>query len=244
MSNTPSTESLVADAIAAIWQDAARQGVQLPSEPDIASATGRSRPVVREALIRLEERGYIYRSQGTGTAVNQELLHVKARIDEQVDHSDVIARAGMTPAMRVVRQELSPVTAEESEQFRVAAGTPTLRTVKAWLADDVPVALASDSIPFRGSVEPSVSVDTAVPVFELAARIGTGKAVWETVWVKPVLLDATEQWMLGLNEVTPAVCLTLHGLDSRGATTYWARELQLDGPVDFAMVRPVRNTNR
>lgn len=240
MSESRSAERPIASAIAQVWQDAAQTGHQLPSEPAIAAATGKSRPVVREALIRLEERGYIYRSQGTGTAVNQEMLRIKARIDEQIDHSDVIAAVGMTPTLRVVRQEVSPVTAEEEERYRVPAGTPTLRTVKVWAADDVPVALASDSIPYRSTETPSANVDTSASVFELAARIGLGRAVWETVWVKPVLVDDTERWMLGLTEAQPAVCLVLHGLDARGGTMYWARELQLDGPVDFAMVRPVR----
>jgi GntR family transcriptional regulator len=239
MSDIRTGPRVVTDAIKEIWRNAATQGKRLPSEPDLAATTGSSRPAVRETLIRLEERGYIHRSQGTGTAVNPELLRVKARIDEQVDHSEIIAGAGMSATLRVLRQEIAPVTAEEAGRFRVEAGLPAFRTVKAWFADGQAVALAADSVPIRLSDIPSADMDASASVFSLAETLGLGRPVWETVWVTAALVSEQEAWMLNLSEPQPAVCLVLHGIDSRGMTCYWSRELQVNGPIEFAMVRPV-----
>jgi hypothetical protein len=46
----------------------------LPSEADLADAVGRSRPTIREALVRLEEGGMIDRHRGVSSTINREHL--------------------------------------------------------------------------------------------------------------------------------------------------------------------------
>ena len=46
-----------------------KPGGQIPSEPDLCTAYGVSRSVVRQALQRLEQEGFIVRRKGHGTFV-------------------------------------------------------------------------------------------------------------------------------------------------------------------------------
>src|SRR5690554_3658678 len=80
--------------LTSIWQAAAVRGDRMPGEPKLANALSSSRPSIREALIRLEERGYIRRRQGADTIVNTSLLGIPSRFDERVEVSEMIRAMG------------------------------------------------------------------------------------------------------------------------------------------------------
>ena len=146
-----------------------------------AAATGASRNSVREALIRLEERGYVHRTQGARTALNARLSDVGNRVDRQIDHSAAIAAAGYTPTVRVVEAE-RVVLAPGPDRFDdLPDGAAALRTVKLWSADGVPFVIAEDIIPIRAAAHTGDSADTRdidpeQPVFDLAERLKIGRA--------------------------------------------------------------------
>ena len=48
-----------------------KAGAQIPSEPDLCTAFGVSRSVVRQALQRLEQEGFIVRRKGHGGPVQE-----------------------------------------------------------------------------------------------------------------------------------------------------------------------------
>src|ERR1700719_2371254 len=79
------------ERISDAWREAAAAGEPMPAEPALAQRLMASRPAVREALVRLEEQGYIRRRQGADTAVNRRMLDITGRIDQQIDRSELIA---------------------------------------------------------------------------------------------------------------------------------------------------------
>ncbi|NGZ99916.1 winged helix-turn-helix transcriptional regulator [Nocardioides sp. W3-2-3] len=91
------------DRLHQVWLDAARHGTTMPSEPSLAASLATSRPAVREALVRLEERGYIHRRKGAGTVVNTSLLNIPARFDQRIDTSEPDRIHGAHPAPRRAR---------------------------------------------------------------------------------------------------------------------------------------------
>ncbi|MFT4041707.1 MAG: GntR family transcriptional regulator [Gordonia sp. (in: high G+C Gram-positive bacteria)] len=233
-------EALV-EALTDIWCESAARSVAMPSEPQLAAAMGASRPAVREALTRLEERGYVHRSQGARTVINRSLIDIGTRVDQQRDHMIAIERAGYQASVSVLEAEVTVIDAQRSFHT-LAVGTRVLRTRKVWCADGEPYVLAEDLIPISDESLVSVAdINCELSVFDLAEEFNGVSVAWETVWLSAVAIDDSERIALGRNDVVPALQLIYMGEGAEGETAYWCREIQLDPPVGLrnALVRRV-----
>ncbi len=239
-----------------IWGEAARQGGTMPSEPALAATLSSSRPAVREALIRLEERGYIHRRKGADTAVNTSLLDIPARFDRRIDKADLIAAMGRTPSVDVLATEIAPITLDEAQEYQIAPGTPVLRVTKMWSADGMPVLLARDSVPVSrrvdtakvdaakvdaAAVDPAAvdpaAVDPAEPMVELAITLTGERVEWEIVWPRADALDDADAAAVGRPAGEPVLALDVTGVTRTGEICYWTSEFHLRGAFRYAMVR-------
>ena len=99
--------------------------------------------------------------------VNRPALEIPARFHEQLEQAELIAAMGHTPRVEVVAHERREVTPEEAEEFRVPAGTAALTTTKVWYADEVPVMLATDTVPLPRGAAPPDGIDPAMSLFDL-----------------------------------------------------------------------------
>jgi GntR family transcriptional regulator len=219
-----------------VWARAAQGGGTMPSEPALAASLSASRPAVREALVRLEERGYIHRRKGADTVVNASLLHIPARFDRQLDKSELIASLGREPGLQVLSVERSPVTAEEAQEYEIAPGTVVLRVHKMWSADGIPVMLARDSVPVRVAGSPD-DVDPARPMFELAVTLSGERAEWEIVWLAADGLGEDDARYAGRTAGEPVLAPEVVGVGRSGRICYWTSEVHLPGAFRYAMVR-------
>lgn len=224
----------VVDRLLALWSESDRT---LPSEPRLAELTGASRASVREALIRLEERGYVHRTQGARTTPNRRLPAVGRRIDEQFDHSLSITGAGYTPHLALVSSERVVLTPSATRFDDLADGTTVLRTVKVWSVDGAPYALAEDLVPVSSAAE----LDPRSPVFDLAEAANGVQVAWETLWVDAVALDEERAAALGAPVAIPVIEMTYCGYGADDRVGYWSREVQLAAPVGLrnALIRRV-----
>ena len=212
----------------------------LPSEPRLAELTGASRASVREALVRLEERGYVHRTQGTRTTPNRRLPDVGRRIDEQFDHSLSIRSAGYEPSLEVAASGVHVLEAGDRRRFDdLPDGTRVFRTVKVWRVDGTPYALAEDLVPLARAVE----LDPRRPVCDLAEEANGIRVAWETLWVDAVGLDAERAALLATAEGTPVVEMTYCGYGTSDDVGYWSREVQVAAPPGLrnALIRRVRH---
>lgn len=245
MRRRPESEDLV-DVLIEIWAKGDRANTVMPSEPQLAAETGASRASVREALIRLEERGYIHRSHGARTAINSRLGTVGARVDQQRDHLEAIARAGYEPGLTVLSASYdvvgAPAAGAPAPFHDLAPGTPVLRTRKVWSADGHPYVLADDLIPIVGRAETD-GLDEAEPVFDLAERLNGVAVAWETVWFGADMLAPDEQVALGVDAPAPVLVLTYCGVGAGDDVAYWCREVQLTAPPHLRNVL-VRRVSR
>ncbi|SIR48113.1 GntR family transcriptional regulator [Microbacterium sp. RURRCA19A] len=214
----------------------------MPSEPQLAALTGASRTSVREALIRLEERGYIHRSHGARTVIHSHLDQLGTRVDQQRDHLEAIARAGYRPSVRVVSAAFGVVERSPNgpEQFHdLPIGTRVLRTRKVWSADGHPYVMADDVIPVtdtRASEVLETDLDPSMPVFDLAESLNGVAVAWETVWFGSSMLADDERDALGLETTAPALELTYCGVGPTREVAYWCREVQTPAPAQLRNV--------
>lgn len=219
-----------------VWAEAARTGGSMPGEPALAAVLQSSRPAVREALVRLEERGYIHRRKGADTAVNSSLLGIPARFDRRLEKSDLIAAMGHTPTIDVLAVETSLVTPEESEEYAVAADSLVLRVSKRWSADGRPVLLAHDSVPIATAVDLN-TVDPATPLVDQAVMLTGERAEWEIVWPGADALSVDAAQASGRIAGEPVLALDVSGVAPSGSVCYWTAELHLKDAFRYAMVR-------
>jgi GntR family transcriptional regulator len=230
------------DVLIGIWKSVDQERRPMPSEPQLAALTGASRTSVREALIRLEERGYIHRSHGARTVIHSHLDQLGTRVDQQRDHLDAIARAGYEPSVAVVSAAFGVVERSPGgpEQFHdLPIGTRVLRTRKVWSADGHPYVMADDVIPVmdsRSAAALEADIDPSLPVFDLAERLNGVAVAWETVWFGSSMLADEEQKALGLDATASALELTYCGLGPAREVAYWCREVQTPAPAQLRNV--------
>lgn len=224
-----------------LWTEAARAGQNLPGEPTLSMRLDSSRPAVREALIRLEERGYIHRRKGADTVVNTSLLGVPARFDERLDASTLIAAMGCTPKVDVLAASTSRISVEEATEHDLLPSTQVYRVTKRWSADGVPVLLAHDSVPLTRPIDPDTidpdTLDPTTSMVDLAEELMGERVGWEMVWPAAEALDEESAGTVGLATGEPALGLAITGVSPRGSVCYWTNELHLRGFFRYAMVR-------
>lgn len=242
MKPPPDSERLL-DQILEMWdrRAAADREAPLPSEPAVAAEIGASRNSVREALIRLEERGYVHRSQGARTMLNLRLEGLGRRVDQQVDHAEAIAAAGCVPSVEILVAGEERAGDDEDRFDDLPVGSPVFRTAKLWRADGTPYVYAEDIIPLREG-ERVDDVDPQHPLFDLAEELNGITVAWESVWFDPVLITGARADLLEVAEPRAGLQLTYCGFGPMDDVAYWSREVQLP-PVDqlrSALVRRVR----
>ncbi|MBM9463037.1 GntR family transcriptional regulator [Aeromicrobium sp. YIM 150415] len=219
-----------------LWAEAARDGRRLPGEPALAAALSSSRPAVREALIRLEERGYIHRRKGADTTVNTSLLDIPARFDRRVEESALIRAMGQTPQLDVLDVQRTRITLDEAEAYDLRPGTEVLRVHKRWTADGVPALLAHDSVPITGAVDPE-TIDPEQPMVDIAVTLAGARAEWEVVWPTATALDEADAAHASRPAGEPVLTLEVSGMSPTHGVCYWTTEHHLSGAFRYAMVR-------
>ncbi|MCR1784932.1 GntR family transcriptional regulator [Nocardioides carbamazepini] len=219
-----------------LWAEAAERGGPMPSELALASSLEISRPAVREALVRLEERGFIHRRKGADTAVNSSLLGIPARFEQRLESAELIAAMGRTPSVRLVTAEIGEVTLDEAREHDVSPRRSVLRTTKVWSADDEPVLVARDVVPVLARTD-LADLDPAAPMPELARALVGEQVGWELVWPGADGLSEEEAGLTGRAVGEPAMTLDATGISRSGTVCYWTREVHLRGAFRYALVR-------
>lgn len=204
-----------------VWAEAVERGEGLPGEQTLAEVLGVSRPRLREALVRLEEEGLIYRRHGAQTAVNRAALEISARFDRQSDFRETLRAAGFVPQQDLILAERVVLSPTEAATFEVPEGSEGMRIVKRWRADGVPAQVAVDLFPLLGDEGP---FDVNEALFTLVARL-RGEAVrWEVA--VPGAVNASgdlARWM-EVDEGTALLTLECVGVTPSGVRAFTTLE--------------------
>jgi GntR family transcriptional regulator len=127
--------------------DRYRPGDRLPSEPDLATTYGVSRPTIREVLRSLEGDGVVRRVHGVGTFVTQTRPVVSSRFDLDLGVTEAVAAAHQRLGVQVLRASTEPAPSSIAERLEVDPGSPLLWVERIIRVNDVPGAHAIDAIP-------------------------------------------------------------------------------------------------
>lgn len=121
-------------------------GDRLPTEAELASRYGVSRPTVRAALRELEARSLVATQHGVGTFVSDRGA-IHAGLERMDSISDSIRAQGREPGMAYQSRVIRPLLPEELEKMELPAGSEALEVRRSILADGEVVAYSYDLMP-------------------------------------------------------------------------------------------------
>lgn len=124
-----------------------RPGDRLPSEPDLASAYGVSRPTIRDVLRSLEGDGLVRRVHGVGTFVVQIRPAVSSRFEIDLGVTEAVAAANQQLGVQLLRASVEPAPAAIAERLELGRPGSVLWVERVIRINDVPAAHAIDAIP-------------------------------------------------------------------------------------------------
>jgi DNA-binding GntR family transcriptional regulator len=125
-------------------------GDKLPTESDLASSLGISRPTVRHALNELVERGVLVRRRGAGTRVTER--EVRRQVELTSLYED-LAASGHAPVTKVLafEQRCTDVPKAAREALRVDADEAVVYCERLRLAGRKPIAILQNWLTNRYS---------------------------------------------------------------------------------------------
>jgi GntR family transcriptional regulator len=137
----------VRDEVLTDLAESYQPGDRLPSEPDLATAYGVSRPTIRDVLRSLEGDGLVRRVHGVGTFVTQIRAVVSSRFDLDLGVTEAVAAANQRLGVQLLRSSIEPAPAGIAERLELAAGARVLWVERVIRANDSAAAHAIDVIP-------------------------------------------------------------------------------------------------
>lgn len=207
----------------------------LPGEFELADRLFTTRPQIRRVLALLEQQGIVRRQQGAPTTVDPLALRMTIRLEEQVEHSDLLSRLGYEPSVEVLESGRTTFSAAILTNLTPGGATGGLRAVKLWRADGVPAMLAENYLvlpdAYAGEVDPEASIF----------------ATAEAIWGEPIIWDVATPGVENLGDVAAArlelepgrACLTMEilGVTRSGRRVFYAFERHHPEIVKYSLVR-------
>ena len=229
----------------AYWAEIAARRTPWPSEPELATQLGISRPALREALVRLEVEGLIRRRRGDATYVNAPASRIVTRFDQQARFDMALSDAGLDASTEHILAETVIVTDDQAATLEVANGSPALRVVKRWRANGVIVMVAKDLIPLVRSdgraLELPEPLVTPVRLFPFIHALRNEPIEWEIARPSAATPTSEERAWFDDDELDAMLTLDLTGVSRQGNVLYQNRELHRPGAVPFGFVRSIRH---
>jgi len=133
----------VLTALAETYQPGDRQ----PSEPDLATAYGVSRPTIREVLRSLEGDGLARRTHGVGTFVTQVPPTVSSRFDLDIGVTEAVAAAHQNLGVEILRATFEEAPEAIARRLELDAVRTVLWIERIIKVNDVAAAYAIDAVP-------------------------------------------------------------------------------------------------
>jgi GntR family transcriptional regulator len=233
-----SEEDRVRGGVLRYVREAVVANESLPGEVELAKRLDVSRQQIRNALTSIERLGIVKRRQGAATVVDPVALRMSVRLEEQLEHSELLARMGYESTVEVIESSLVPIPEHIAPLLTADAGPTAFSVLKRWTADGVPAMVAENLVALP--VEIPDDVGGAESVFTLAERIWGESIVWEVATPGVAILDERRAGLLELPVGSPVLTLEIIGTTVSGRRTFHAFETHNPAIVTYSFVRTVR----
>lgn len=212
-------------------------GYQLPSENGLAAELGVSRTSVREALLVLQQQGYIVRQRGVGTFVADVRRRLVGGLEKLSSITEMIISTGRKPSTKDYSCRREPADAVVAQKLGVVPGTPIAVISRTRLADGSPVAFCLSFLPERLFAE---EADLNRYNGSMFCYLETSKACTITSAMARVIATKPGAFIgkrLGIPEGESILLLEQVFYDKNGAAVMFSRDHFAPAFVDFFILR-------
>lgn len=210
----------------------------LPGEVELAKRLDVSRQQIRNALSSIERQGIVRRRQGAATSVDPVALRMSVRLEEQLEHAELLGRMGYEAAVEVIESSLVPMPEKIAPLLTPDAGPTAFSVLKRWTADGVPAMVADNLVALPADLPDDLG--GAESVFTLAERVWGESIVWEVATPGVATLDERRAALLDLPVGSAVLTLEIIGTTVSGRRTFHAFETHNPAIVTYSFVRTVR----
>ncbi|AHH93525.1 GntR family transcriptional regulator [Kutzneria viridogrisea] len=207
-SNVPKYERLRRRLLADVEKLPAHEA--LPTERDLAAQYRVSRATVRQALDELAKAGALYRVQGAGTFVADQVISKSVSL---TSFSEDMAGRGLRPSSRVITADRIPADGPIREDLQLGPDEQVVRLVRVRLADEVPMCLEMAYLP-AGRVPDLLEQEVGGSLYEMLGA--EGRPVVADQVVEAVVLGEGDAALLGVPPGTAALRVLRLASDLRG----------------------------
>ncbi|WP_382304290.1 GntR family transcriptional regulator [Herbiconiux sp. UC225_62] len=232
--------------VLAIAREVSTTGGALPGEHELARRLDANRPQVRRVLAQLEQQGIVRRHQGAATTVDPIALQMTVRLEEQLEHRELLDRLGYEPGVELLGQERIELASPLTEVLGAPALSPAIRARKRWTADGRPAMLAENVLLLPGSTDehgtPGVPVgddpiDAGRSIFALVEELWREPVVWEVATPGVENVAEPHATLLGLEPGAACMTFTIVGVLRSGRRVFHAFERHNPAIVQYSVVR-------
>jgi GntR family transcriptional regulator len=184
-----------------IW----KPGDRIPSEEAIREQFSVSRATVRQAILELEQEGYLVRQQGRGTFVRQPKIEMK--LHNFYSFTQDMQARGLHPETRVIMFEVVLRRPGVAEILKVNEAEPLIKLVRLRIAGGEPIMLETTYIPeylVPGLTEEDVAT---YPLYSLLEERYNMRLESALESFEPILADDFSAKMLEVSKGSPALYL-------------------------------------
>jgi len=145
-----------------------RPGDQLPGEPELCRMFGVSRPVIRQALNDLANKGLIVREKGKGTFVAETKIR-ESLVQKLTGSFQDMREQGHLLVTQVLRQNMVPANRKVASYLQCEPNTPVIEMERLRFVDDVPLQLVTTYLPYTlcgGLIQEDLSHQSLYAVLE------------------------------------------------------------------------------
>ncbi len=169
----------------------------MPSESELSEELGVSRATVRTALAKLAASGLIIRKQGDGTYVNAKAREASAHFGNLWDLVQLIEGNGYKSSIRSLSISKRSASEKEAQVLALEPGDELICIRRLFFADQTPVILADNAIPFSLLRAPLEDIDGNLHIRDIFTKYFHQKITFAITDIRSALMDVDAAGYLG-----------------------------------------------
>ncbi len=147
-----------------------KPGQKLPAEDELAAQFGVSRMTVRQGISDLTDEGVLYRRRGIGTFVTQ--FHVERDHNKLTDFFETARAEGFKAEVQLLSREVVPAKLMVAKALALQETEPVIRIQTLRLANNVPVTIYDEYVPYKLCPELLTEDLRARPAWQILENYG------------------------------------------------------------------------
>jgi DNA-binding GntR family transcriptional regulator len=213
---------------------------RMPSEERLAQELNVSRATVRTAMAALAAEGLVLRKHGDGTYPAPHTLEIALHAQEAWNIERQILHSGRKPASKILSAGFRESRAEEAAKLGLQSGSRIYAIRRLFLADELPVMLASYALRSEGLKEAIPAEAVRGSLLEFMEQFQLRQARSGVVLFKAILAEPDLAQPLQVSAGSPLLLLEANVRDETGQPLLAAWEYYLGHEGFLLPLAPLR----